>query len=89
MWILVQVVRGSKYHESESRVANHVLISDTTDMVIAGRALGTESYRFEARKGNETFVVSEFARLQPGSSLTPQFLALAEKMGAISIVGAT
>lgn len=89
MWILVQVVRGSKYHESESRVANHVLISDTTDMVIAGRSLGTDGYRFEARKGNESFVVSEFPRMQAGDSLTTQFLALAEKMGAMSIVAAT
>jgi hypothetical protein len=84
MWILVQVVRGSKYFEPESRVANHVLISDTTDMVFSGRGLGAEGYRFEARKGNESFVVSDFPRMASGSPLTPQFLALAERMGAVS-----
>ena len=57
MWILVQVVRGSKHHEPHSRVGNHVLICDTSDLVITGRALGTDAYRFEARKGNESFVV--------------------------------
>ena len=85
MWILVQVIRGNKYHEAESRIGNHVLISDTTDMVIAGRALGTEAYRFEARKGNESFVVGEFGATHAGASLLPQFKALAERLGAIAI----
>jgi hypothetical protein len=85
MWILVQVVRGSKHYEAESRVGNRVLISDSTDMVISGRGLGTDGYRFEARKGNETFVVGDFPGAQAGVSLTPQFLALADKMGAIAI----
>jgi len=85
MWILVQVVRGSKYHETESRVGNRVLISDSTDMVISGRALGTDGYRFEARKGNESFVVGDFPGVKPGVSLAPQFMALADRMGAIAI----
>ncbi|HJV60578.1 MAG TPA: hypothetical protein VJ743_06505 [Albitalea sp.] len=85
MWILVQVVRGSKHFEAESRVGNRVLISDTTDMVISGRALGTDGYRFEARKGNESFVVGDFPGVQPGVSLAPQFLALAQQLGAIGL----
>ena len=87
MWILVQVVKGNKYFEAESRVGNHVLISDTTDMVISGRAMGTEGYRFEARKGTESFVVGNFPGIEAGISLLPQFKSLAERMSAISIVG--
>jgi hypothetical protein len=84
MWILVQVIKGNKYFEAESRIENHVLISDSSEMVIAGRALGTEGYRFEARKGNESFVVSEFpARTAGPGPFTEQFKALAQRMGAI------
>jgi hypothetical protein len=64
MWFLVQVVKGSKHFESESQVGNHVLISDTTDMVISGRSLGVDGYRFEARKGNESFAISDFPGVQ-------------------------
>jgi hypothetical protein len=83
MWILVQVIKGNKYFEAESRVENHVLISDTSEMVIAGRALGTDGYRFEARKGNESFVVSEFPAREGTGPLIEQFKALAQRMGAI------
>jgi len=38
MWLLVQVVRGSKHFEAESRIDNHVLICDTSEMVISGTA---------------------------------------------------
>jgi hypothetical protein len=86
MWILVQVVRGSKYFETESRVGNHVLISDSSDLVISGRALGTDGYRFEARKGNESFVVSDFPGMQPGKSLTADFIALSQRIGAVSVL---
>ena len=86
MWILVQVVKGSKYHEPESRVGNHVLICDTSDLVISGRSLGTDGYRFEARKGNESFIVNDFPRLQAGTSLMADFMALAARMGAIAAV---
>lgn len=86
MWILVQVVRGSKHFEAESRVGNHVLISDSSDLVISGRALGTDGYRFEARKGNESFVVNDFPGIQAGKSLLPNFMALAERIGAVSIL---
>jgi len=83
MWILVQVVRGSKHYESESRVGNRVLVCDTSDLVISGRALGTDAYRFEARKGNESFVVSEFPGLAAGISLVDQFMALSTRLGAV------
>ena len=85
MWFLVQVVKGSKHYEAESQVGNHVLISDTTEMVISGRAMGTEGYRFEARKGNETFVVRDFKGIQPAGSLASQFTALSQQIGAIVI----
>jgi hypothetical protein len=86
MWFLVQVARGNKHFEAESRVGNRVLISDTTDMVITGRTAGSDSYRFEARTGNESFVLSDFPGIKPGVMLTRQFMALAERMSAISII---
>jgi hypothetical protein len=86
MWFLVQVARGNKHFEAESRVGNHVLISDTTDMVITGRTAGTDSYRFEARKGNESFVLSDFPGIKPDTSLTAKFMELAERMSAVSII---
>ena len=87
MWFLVQVVKGSKHYEAESQVGNHVLISDTTEMVISGRAMGTEGYRFEARKGNETFIVRDFRGVQPAGLLASKFMALAQHMGALAIAG--
>lgn len=83
MWFLVQVVKGSKHYEPESQVGNHVLISDTTEMVISGRAMGTEGYRFEARKGNETFVVRDFKGAHPAGALVAKFKALAQQIGAV------
>jgi hypothetical protein len=87
MWFLVEVVKGSKHYEPGSQVGNRVLISDTTEMVISARALGTEGYRFEARKGNDTFVVREFKGGQPAGSLAAHFTALALQMGALAITG--
>lgn len=83
MWFLVQVVKGSKHFEPESQVGNRVLISDTTEMTISGRAMGADGYRFEARKGNETFVVRDFPGAQPAGTLATKFTALADQMGAL------
>jgi hypothetical protein len=85
MWFLVQVVKGSKYFEAESPVGNRVLVSDTSDMVIQARAMGTEGYRFEARKGNETFVVRDFPRTQAIEALANKFTLLARQMDALVI----
>jgi hypothetical protein len=85
MWFLVQVVKGSKYFESESQVGNRVLISDTTEMVIAGRTMGADGYRFEARKGNETFVVRDFPGTQAAEALAAKFTLLAQQIGALVI----
>ena len=85
MWFLVQVVKGSKHYEAESQVGNHVLISDTTEMVISGRAMGSEGYRFEARKGNETFIIRDFQGAQPAGALASKFTALAKQIGALVI----
>jgi len=87
MWFLVQVVKGSKHYETESQVGNHVLISDTTEMVISGRAMGTDGYRFEARKGNETFVIRNFQGSQSVGALASKFTALAKQIGALVITG--
>lgn len=87
MWFLVQVVKGSKHYEAESPVGNRVLISDTTEMVISGRAMGTEGYRFEARKGNETFVIRDFPGTQPAGAVAGAFTALAQQIGALVITG--
>lgn len=84
MWLLVSVVKGSKHFEAESQVGNRVLISDTTDMTISARSTGS-GYRFEARKGTESFVVREFAGAQPVGSLSTRFTALAQQMGALDI----
>ena len=85
MWFLVQVVKGSKHYEAESQVGNHVLISDTTEMVISGRAMGSEGYRFEARKGNENFIIRDFQGAQPAGTLASKFTALAKQIGALAI----
>jgi hypothetical protein len=82
MWLLVQVVRGSKHFEPESQVGNRVLISDTSDMVISGRSMGGDGYRFEARKGGDSFVLSEFGGGQLPGALEEKFIALARQMGA-------
>jgi hypothetical protein len=87
MWFLVLVVKGSKHYEADSKVGNHVLISDTTEMVISGRSMGDEGFRFEARKGNESFVIREFVGPQPPGSLSTKFTALAHQMGALVISG--
>jgi hypothetical protein len=83
MWLVVNVVKGSKHFEAESQVGNRVLISDTTDMTISGRSMGGEGYRFEARKGNETFIVREFQGAQPVGTVAGEFTALAKQMGAV------
>jgi hypothetical protein len=83
MWFLVQVVKGSKHFEPESQVGNRVLISDTTEMVISGRTMGSEGYRFEARKGAETFVIQDFRAAQVAGVLAAKFTALAHQVGAL------
>ena len=83
MWFLVQVVKGSKHYEPDSQVGNRVLISDTTDMVISGRSMGGDGYRFEARKGTESFVVTDFRAVQPAGQLAARFTALAQQLGAV------
>ena len=85
MWFLVHAVKGSKYFEPESPVGNRVLISDTSDMVIQARAMGSDGYRFEARKGNETFVVTDFPRTQATETLANKFTLLARQMDALVI----
>ncbi len=83
MWMLVQVSRGSKFFDPESRVENQVLICDTSDLVIAGRSLGPTAYRFEARKGTENFSMAEFPALEPGASLVDKFGELAQRLDAV------
>jgi hypothetical protein len=85
MWFLVQVVKGSKHFEPESLVGNRVLVSDTSDMVISGRTMGADSYRFEARKGPDSFVLQDFVGAQPPGQLSSRFAALAQKMGALTL----
>ena len=82
MWFLVSVVKGSKYYEAESQIANRLLVSDTTDLIVTGYATGTGSYRFEMRKGNEAFTLLEMAKGLSKEVLTAKFLALAEQLGA-------
>jgi hypothetical protein len=86
MWFLVSVVKGSKYYEPDSQIDNRIMISDTTDMVIAGYSTGTGGYRFEMRKGNEAFVMQELPKGTARDTLVARFLDLATQMGAQSIV---
>jgi hypothetical protein len=83
MWLLTSVVRGSKHFDGDSRIDNQVLICDTSDMVISGRSFGVGTYRFEARKGNESFTVADFGSLEPGTSLVLEFGELAQRLGAV------
>ena len=85
MWFLVSVVKGSKYFENDSLIDNRIMISDTTDMVIAGYSTGTGGYRFEMRKGNEAFVMQDLPKGMPRDTLMAKFLELATQMGAQNI----
>jgi hypothetical protein len=89
MWFLVSVVKGSKYYESDSQIDNRILISDTTDMVVAGYSTGTGGYRFEMRKGNEAFVLQELPKGITKDALMVQFLELAGRLGAAGLSGAS
>lgn len=57
-------------------------------MVISGRALGIEGYRFEARKGNDSLIVREFPSACPAGALSKDFPVLARQMCAIIIAEA-
>ena len=85
MWFLVSVVKGSKHFEPESPIGNRVLICDTSEMTITGRASYTNSYRFEARIGNESFVVGNFVGAPASEVLVAKFVALAKQLGAVGI----
>ena len=85
MWFLVSVAKGNRSHETESQVENRVLISDTTDMVISGRSMGEDGYRFEARRGNESFTISEFKGTHAKGVLAAKFLSVARQMGAVIV----
>ena len=88
MWLLVSVVKGSKYHEPDSLIDNRIMVSDTTDMIISGRSTGNDGYRFEMRKGNESFVVQDFPSGSSKAALTASFIALASRIGAKEIANA-
>jgi hypothetical protein len=83
MWFLVSVVKGSRYFDATSLIDNRVIVSDTSDMVVLGRLVGSEGYRFEARKGNDTFTLANFGPGQPAAELAARFVALARAMGAV------
>jgi hypothetical protein len=83
MWFLVSVVKGSRYFDATSLIDNRVIVSDTSDMVILGRLVGSEGFRFEARKGNDTFTLTDFPAGQPAGTLAARFTALARQMGAV------
>lgn len=87
MWFLVTVMKGNRHFETESQIGNRVLVSDSTEMVISGRASGVDGYRFEARRGNETFIVSDFIGTQATGALAAKFLSMAQQMGAVVVIG--
>ena len=89
MWFLVSVVKGSKYFESDSQIDNRIMISDTTDMIVTGYSTAAGSYRFEMRKGNEAFTLQDIAKGTPKEAMVSKFLALAEQLGAKSLINAT
>lgn len=83
MWFIVEVVKGSKYFEPESKIGNRVLISDTTDLVIAGRAMGADGYRFEARRSGDNFVIKDVPGNPSAPVLAEQFNLIARRFGAM------
>lgn len=85
MWYLVSVVKGSKFYESDSQIDNRILISDTTDMVVVGYGTGAGGYRFEMRKGNESFVMQDLPKGMPKTTIISSFQGLAKQLGAMSI----
>jgi len=85
MWFLVTVVKGSRHYEPDSPIGNRVLISDTCEMVISGRASYHSSYNFEARQGNEAFILNEFPGKSSSDDLTGKFLDMARQMGAVMV----
>lgn len=87
MWFLVSVERGNKHFEADSQTGNRVLMSDTSEMVISCRSTGGNSgYRFEARKGNESFIVGEYPGVPVEGLLARKFAELAQQVGAIEMV---
>ncbi len=83
MWLMVQVARGSKYFDPDSRVDNRVLICDSSELTISGRSSGDGAYRFEARRGTENFSFADFKGLAAGASLVDEFEALARRLDAV------
>ena len=88
MWFVVEVVKGSKYFEPESRIGNRVLISDTTDLVIACRTLGSDGFRFEARRGGDNFIIKDAPGNPLPALLAEQFAMLVRQFGAVGAQGA-
>ena len=88
MWILVRVVKGSKYFETDTQVENHVLVCDSSELVISARSTGDGAYRFEARRGNENFIVAEISGEQAKGPLKDKFFELGTKLGAVSVAAA-
>ena len=84
MWYIVEVVKGSKYYETESKVGNRVLISDTTDLVIVGRSMGAEGYRFEARRSGDNFVIADLPGDPSPALVAEQFAMLARQFAAVT-----
>jgi hypothetical protein len=82
MWFMVSVVKGSKYFDSDSQIDNRIMISDTTEMVIAGYSTGPGAFRFEMRKGNECFIMQDMPKGLSKSELVERFTALAVQIGA-------
>ena len=89
MWFLVQVVKGSKHYEPDSQVGNRVLISDTTEMVVSARSMGEDGYRFEARRGSESFIMGSFSAKVAREKIDAHFSALAMQMGAVTSAAET
>lgn len=85
MWFLVNVVKGSKYFDTDSRIGNRVLISDTTDMIVTSYSTAAGSYRFEMRKGNEAFTLQDIPKDTSHEETLRQFLELADRLGARSL----
>lgn len=85
MWFLVTVVKGSKYFSPDSQIANQMLISDTTEMIVTGYATALGAYRFEMRKGNEAFTLLELGKGHSNEVVTAKFLELATQMEATTL----
>lgn len=57
-------------------------------MIVTGYSTAGGGYRFEMRKGNEAFTLQDITKGTSKDAMLSMFLALAEQLGAKSLITA-